>query len=373
MPFTPFALETWQSDFEQTVKFNLADSGVHPLSLKDLVEDDEAVRRLLDVHLHYPFVNGFVSLREKIAALYPGASIDEVLVTVGAAEANMSVVQSLVEPGDRVIVMEPGYRQVWGTLRNLGAEPVSFHLDPNQGWRPDLDAFDEMVTPGTRLIALTNPNNPTGTILTEGERDRIIAAAARVGAWLLVDEVYRGTELWTDEETPSFWGRYDRVVVTNSLSKAYGLPGLRLGWVLAPRTLIAEAWRRHEYATISTGMLSMVLADIALTPGRREAILKRNRFYTRSGIKLVQNWVSAHQNMLHLVQPEATALAFVRYAMPVDSIEMARLIKDRADVLVAAGDHFGVPNHLRITHGLKAEVVEEALERIASVFLSVRV
>jgi aspartate/methionine/tyrosine aminotransferase len=372
MSFTPFALETWQSDFEQTVKFNLADSGVHPLSLKELVDDDAAVQRLLDVHLHYPFVNGTVPLREKIAALYDRASIDEVLVTVGAAEANMAVVQSLVAPGDRVIVIEPGYRQVWGAMRNLGAEPVSFHLDPNNGWRPDLDAFDAMVTPGTRLIALTNPNNPTGTILTQTERERIIAAAARVGAWLLVDEVYRGTELWTDEETPSFWGGYDRLVVTNSLSKAYGLPGLRLGWILGPRTLIAEAWRRHEYATISTGMLSMVLGEIALTPGRREAILKRNRAYTRSGFKLIQNWVKQNQNLLHLVQPESTALAFVRYSLPVESLEMARLIKDRADVLVGAGDHFGVPNHLRITHGLKAEVVEEALERITAVFLSVR-
>lgn len=367
MTFTPFALETWQSDFEQSVRFNLADSGVHPVSLHELVDDPDAVRRLLDVHLHYPFVNGTVALREKIAALYGATAVDEVLVTVGAAEANMAVVQSLVEPGDRVVVMEPGYRQVWGAVRNLGAEPVSFQLDASRGWRPDLDAFDALVTPGTKLVALTNPNNPTGTILTPAEMDRIVAAVARVGAWLLVDEVYRGTELWTDAETPSFRGRYDRVVVTNSLSKAYGLPGLRVGWIVAPRDLIQAAWRRHEYSTISTGMLSMHLAEIALTPGRREAILRRNRVFTRAGYAQIEAFIARHGNLFSIVRPEATALAFVRYSPSVDSIAMVTAIKDRGDVLVGAGDHFGVPQHLRITHGLKAEVVAEALERIARV------
>lgn len=126
------------------------------------------------------------------------------------------------------------------------------------------------MTPCTRLVAVTNPNNPVGTILTEAEMDAVVAAADRVGAWLLADEVYRGTERLTDVVTPSFWGRYDRLVCVGSLSKAFGLPGLRLGWIVAPPGTVEEACRRHEYATISTGLLSMHLAEIALRPEARD-------------------------------------------------------------------------------------------------------
>src|SRR5258706_6438251 len=227
MTFTTFDLEQWQSLYESTVKFNLADSGVQPVTLGELVSTPEAVSQLLRTPLHYPAVNGTARLRELIAALYQGAGPESVLVTVGAAEANGITVAALTEPGDHVIVMEPGYRQVSGIGLNAGCEVEAFHLRRENGWRPDLDELDRLVRPSTRLIAVTNPNNPVGTILTSGEMDRIVAAAERSGAWLLADEVYRGTERMSDQETGSFYGRYERVVSTGSMSKAYGLSGLR--------------------------------------------------------------------------------------------------------------------------------------------------
>jgi aspartate/methionine/tyrosine aminotransferase len=383
MPFVPFELEAWQSAYEQDVEFNLADSGVHPVRVGELVSEPAAVRDLLDTALHYPHVNGTPLLRSLIAGLYERAHLGNVLVTVGASEAMAVSLQTLLSPGDRVVVLEPGYRQAWGIAQNLGCEVRSFTLRRDRGWRPDLEALEAALRPeasgsagpwspsgGTRpvrVIAVTNPNNPTGAILTEGEMELVAAAAASAGAWLLADEVYRGTERLSDAETPSFWGRYERTIVVGSLSKAYGLPGLRTGWLLGPAPMVERIWRRHEYATISTGMLSNTLAEVALAEPARSRLIDRTRSYIRAGYELVERWVAANPELVSIIPPEATALAFVRYGVDLPSFDVADAIRTRASVLVAPGSCFGVEGHLRIALGLEAAVVNEALERIARV------
>ncbi|MBP2472897.1 aspartate/methionine/tyrosine aminotransferase [Crossiella equi] len=372
MSFTPFELEEWQSRYEQTVTHNLADSGCHPVVLGELLGDSEAaVRRLLAADLHYPPVGGTDRLRALVAD-WQGADPDNVLVTVGAAEANAITVASLVEPGDHVVVMEPGYRQVRGSARNAGAQVDTFPLDPARGWRPDLDALDRVVRPDTKLIAVTNPNNPVGTVLTEEERAAIVAAADRVGAWLLADEVYRGTERLTTTVTPSFWGRYPRTVCVGSLSKAFGLPGLRVGWLVAPPPVRDAAWRRHEYATIATGTLSMHLAEVALTPASRDGLLTRNRALIREGYERLHAWVEGSEGLLSITPPEATALGFVRYHLPRPSLEVAHALRERGNVLVGVGAHFGVEHHLRITHGLEPDYLDAALASISRVLGELR-
>lgn len=366
MTFTPFELEAWQSRYEHEVEYNLADSGVHPVRVDELVTDPTAVSRLLDVELGYPPVGGTDALRALIADWQGGgARADNVLVTVGAAEANAITIATLVEPGSNVVVMEPGYRQVRGCALNLGAAVEAFPLDPARGWRPDLDALAAAVTPATRLIAVTNPNNPAGTILTEEEMDAVVAAAARVGAWILGDEVYRGTERLTDQVTPSFFGRYDKVVCVGSLSKAFGLPGLRTGWLVAPRTLVEDAWRRHEYATISTGAMSMYLAEIALQSPVRDSLIARGRELIHNGYSRLEQWVDASQGLLSIVPPAATALGFVRYHFDVPSLDVADALRTQAGVLVGAGAHFGAEGHLRIAHGLEPAYLDAGLQRMS--------
>ncbi len=383
MPFVPFELEAWQSAYEQDVEFNLADSGVHPVRVGELVSEPAAVRDLLDTALHYPHVNGTPLLRSLIAGLYERAHLGNVLVTVGASEAMAISLQTLLSPGDRVVVLEPGYRQAWGIAQNLGCEVRSFTLRRDRGWRPDLEALEAALRPEAsgsagpwspsggarpvRVIAVTNPNNPTGAILTEGEMELVAAAAASAGAWLLADEVYRGTERLSDAETPSFWGRYERTIVVGSLSKAYGLPGLRTGWLLGPAPMVERIWRRHEYATISTGMLSNTLAEMALAEPARSRLLDRTRSYIRAGYELIERWVAANPELVSIIPPEATALAFVRYAVDLPSVDVADTIRTRASVLVAPGSCFGVEGHLRIALGLEPAFVNEALERIARV------
>jgi aspartate/methionine/tyrosine aminotransferase len=364
MAFTPFALEEWQSRFETGVAYNLADSGIDSVRLEELVDTPEKVRTLLATPLGYPPVGGSAQVRELIAAQYPGAEEDNVLVTVGAAEANALVVNALIEPGDHAVVLEPGYRQVWGMLRNLGAEVDTFRLRAERDWRPDIAELDDALRPNTKLVYIVNPNNPVGTVLTDGELDAIASTCARVGAWLLVDEVYRGTERLADVETRTAWGRYERVITVGSLSKSFGLPGLRLGWLVAPTRTVQDAWRRHEYLTISTGMLSMHLASIALAEPTRTALVRRTRHLIRSGWTRFAERIDASDGLLSAHAPEATALAFVRYHIDLPSRQVADVLRTEADVLVVPGADFGVEQYLRITYGLEINYLDEALDRI---------
>lgn len=361
--FTPFELEYYQSQFEHTVAYNLADSSVKCVTTREWLSEDE-IEALLDTGLFYPQVNGTDQLRERIAALYPSGRPAQVLVTVGASEANSLVCGALLRPGDEVVVMSPGYRQVWGLAHNAGCVVKALPLRPESGWRLDLDALDTLVNDRTKLVAIVNPNNPTGTILTPEEMRRVVDACARVGAWLHADEVYQGTERHQDAETPTFWGMYDKLICTNSLSKAYGLSGLRIGWAIADGDTIAALWRRHEYAVIAAAAPSMTLATIALRPDKRRALLDRQKQLARTGWQVLESWLARQQGRFDVGSSAATSIAFVRYHLPIASVELAERIRQEASVLVAPGAYLGAEQHLRITLGYEPEKVRAALDRI---------
>ena len=361
--FQPFELEEYQSRWERTVEMNLADSSVQCLGTHEWLTPDEQ-QQLLHTGLFYPEVNGTALLRERIAALYPGATPAHVLVTVGAAQANSMVCQTLLAPGDDVVVVSPGYRQVWGLAKSAGCTVRELALDPATGWRADMGALDQLVTSRTKLVAVVNPNNPTGSIFTHAEMARIVAACARVGAWLHADEVYAGTEHGNAPETPSFFGRYDRTICTNSLSKAYGLAGLRLGWIVASPDVIEALWRRHEYAVIAAAAPSMTMAEIALQPAKRRWLLDRQRALTREGWQVLTEWLAQQEGRFSVVPSQATAIAFVRSHLAADSLTLADRIRAEGSVLVAPGSLLGAEYHLRITVGYSPEKVRKALARV---------
>jgi aspartate/methionine/tyrosine aminotransferase len=362
--FQPFEMERMMSKWENFVQYNLSESGVHPVTLRELLEGRMSIEELLNTELNYPQANGIVELREHIAALYPGATPDNILVTVGCAEANFITLQTLLTAGDEMVVMLPNYMQIWGIGHNYGLRVKAFHLQEAQGWAPDLDELNQVVSQKTKLIAVCNPNNPTGAILTQAEMDAIVASAERAGAWLLADEVYSGAERLTDAQTPSFWGRYDKVLAMNSLSKAYGLPGLRTGWVVGPAETVDEIWARHEYTTISTTMLSNKLAAIALSPEVRPRLIQRTRDYIRRGFPILDGWLESHDGTFTLVPPQAAAIAFARYHLDVNSTRLVERLMHEKSVLIVPGDHFGLDHYLRISYGLPPAYLRAGLDRI---------
>ncbi|MFX0028938.1 MAG: aminotransferase class I/II-fold pyridoxal phosphate-dependent enzyme [Candidatus Hermodarchaeota archaeon] len=371
--FHPFLMERWMSKYEQEVDFNLSESGVHPITVKDLLADDPGyIEQLLATDLNYPYVNGIPQLRENIANLYDDVGINNVLVTTGAVEANYNATHSLLNAGDEIVIMLPNYMQIWGIAKNYNFKLKSFHLKEEKGWAPDLDELNEIVSQNTKLIAVCNPNNPTGYILTENEMDTIVDIAKQAGAWILADEVYSGAERLTDDETPSFYGRYEKVIAIGSMSKAYGLPGLRIGWVVAPVDMINDIWARHEYTTISATMISNKLAAIALSPKVRPRLIQRARNYIRKGYPILQKWMDSHEDTFSVVPPQAAAIAFVRYHLDINSSEFAEQLRKEKSVFIVPGDHFGMDKFFRISFGLPPEYLTSGLNRIHELIMDLK-
>ncbi len=364
MKHVPFAMERWQSTFENRVPVNLSESGVHPMTVRELL-DLADVESIDDVRLVYGQSNGSDELRERIASLYPGAGEESVVVTVGGAEANFCGFWHLMQPGHAAAVQLPNYMQVPGLLESFGADVLPFHLLEEDGWQPDLDELRHALERGARFILVTNPNNPTGAALTPASMDGIVREADRVGAWILADEVYRGAEL-TETETPSFWGRYDRVLVTHSLSKAYGLPGLRVGWVLGPPDRMEDIWSRTDYTTIAPATLSDRMATLALGPGVRDKIRQRTRGILRRNLDLTTAWMGERPELFRCRPPDAGAICYVRYDAPIASMDLAERLRQHDGVLVVPGSHFGMERYLRLGFGPPEAELRHGLRSVAN-------
>ncbi len=371
MGFIPFQMERWQSTHEHRVDFNLSESGVHPLTVGELLSYVGPSADLSDVRLGYSQSNGTDELRALIASMHPGASDGSVVVTVGGAEANFVAFWELARPGRAAAVMLPNYMQVPGLIRNFDGGAIPFHLREETGWRPDLDQLESALQAGAGFILVTHPNNPTGVALTPAEMDEIVSLADRHGAWILSDEVYRGAEVGSDS-TPSFWGRYDRVLVTNSLSKAYGLPGARLGWVVGPEEVVARLWARTDYTTIAPPSLSDALAQIALSPEVRPRIRERTQSIIRRNLDRLTDWVASHNGMFGFTPPDAGAIAMVRYDADIGSEELAERLRVERSLLIVPGAHFGIESTMRLGFGPPEDELQRGLDRLGDAFKAMR-
>ncbi|MEW6206860.1 MAG: aminotransferase class I/II-fold pyridoxal phosphate-dependent enzyme [Acidobacteriota bacterium] len=363
MKIEQFEMERMQSTWENLVRYNLSESGVHPVAINELITDEKDQRALIETELGYSQANGTPALRQSVASLYEGATEENILVTTGTAEANFITSWVITEPGDEVILMLPNYMQLWGLFRGWGAEVRPLWLREEKNWSPDFDALTRALSSKTRLIAVCNPNNPTGAIMSETEMNRIIEAARSTGAWLLADEVYRGAER-SGEMTLSFWGRYEKTIITSGLSKAYGLPGLRIGWIASAPEMVARAWAYHDYTTIGPGPVSDMLACIALRPEVRARLLDRTRRILNSNFPVLREWIASHGEMFSLIEPRAGAIAYIKYNLDVDSLELVNRLKDSRSVLIVPGAHFQMKNYLRIGFGSDADYLRAGLELI---------
>ena len=362
MNFETFELERIQSLYENTVQYNLTESGIHPYTPKELLSEAE-IETMLNLRLGYGQTNGAIELRKAISQHYRGADIDNVLVTNGSAESNFTFAWSNIQANDEVVVMLPNYMQIWGVARYLGAYVKPFYLKENLNWAPDMDELKQLVTPRTKMICLCNPNNPTGAILDANAMDAIVEIAKKNDALLHVDEIYRGAELEGDE-TPTFYGLYDKAIVTMSLSKSYSLPGLRMGWLVGPEELMEKGWAYHDYTSISTTIVSQYIATLIMQPDRREKVLSRGRTMLRENLDAFQKWVDTHAELFHFIPPCAGGMAFMRYNMEINSTELSDRLRLEKSVFIIPGDCFGMDHYLRIGIGGEKEHLLAGLDLI---------
>jgi aspartate/methionine/tyrosine aminotransferase len=363
MRYTPFRMERWQSTHEHRVDINLSESGVHPLTVDELIELSGRDVDVGSTLLGYGQSNGSDELRALISGQYEGATDASVLVTVGGAEANFTCFWHLFEGDARAAIVLPTYGQVPGLLESFGSRLSPVHLREDNGWQPDLGALEAALVDGASFVLITNPNNPTGASLTSASMEAIATLTERHGAWILADEVYAGAETG-DERTRSFWGCHDRVLVTNSLSKAYGLPGLRLGWILGPAPLVNELWGRTDYTTIAPASVSDQLACVALEPETRARIGERTRGIVRKNLGVIEHWMDQQEGRFRYRAPDAGAICYAHYDAPINSSDFAEKLRVEKSVLVVPGDHFGMDHYLRLGFGNPEDELLEGLQRV---------
>lgn len=244
MKIREFGVEIWMNRYETKCELNLAETCVESLTVAELLDmagTNDIAEELRPLKLTYGEIEGSVRLRTLVAGLYEKQTVENVIITHGAIGANALVHQTLVERGDRVISVLPTYQQHYSIPESIGADIQILKLGEETGFLPDLEKLKELATPGTKLIAINNPNNPTGSLMDRAYLEKIVEIARACGAWILCDEVYRGTDQEGDEGmTASIADLYEKGISTGSMSKTYSLAGLRLGWIVAPGELICD-------------------------------------------------------------------------------------------------------------------------------------
>lgn len=358
-----YLLETTAQAPEAIVGFSLSESPRLGEFLAELDPD-------LSLDWNGRSFQGLPELRERIldqAGLRGLCATDDVLVTAGAAEANYLAIMQLVQPGDRLVIEQPGWPQAEVLGRAIGAEVVTLRRIEEEGWRLPLDRLAEAVVPGTRLVFLTNPNNPTGQLLSAEELQEVVEIARRAGAWLLVDEVYAGLE-WDAPRAPSVAGLYERGITTGSVSKALGLQGLRTGWIVCRDPgLIRDAVILRENSSEIMNVLGEHVAEIALRPERLGPALAKARAEGRANLDRLNAFVAGTPG-LSWQGPRAGLIGLARLPEGLNGEDFARrLLAPPYRTFLLPGSAYGEPRHIRLGVGGGAGTkLELGLERLGA-------
>jgi len=363
MKIEPYLVEQWLNKYELAVEVNISETCVDPFTIAEflkLMGRESFFEELLETKLTYGYIPGSPSLRQGISNLYEGLGPENILVAGGAIGANFLVYYSLVEPGDTVISVAPTYQQLYSVAESFGANVKLLKLRWENKWLPELGELADLVDEKTKLIAINNPNNPTGSLIDEKTLHSICEIADDVGAYVLDDEAYMGLYVDPDDYVPSVVELSDRGIATGSFSKPFSLTGLRLGWIAAPESIIGRCELHRDYTTISNGVIDDALASLAME--NVDLIFKRNLDIVRKNYRILSEWVEG-EPLIDWIPPKAGTIAFLRYSIDLSSEELCRRLIKEKDVLLVPGSCFGLDGFLRLGYGNNTEVLKEGLSR----------
>ena len=367
MKIRDFGVEIWMNRYENDCAFNLAETCVESLTIADLLEiagraPEDVMREMLSLKMTYGAIEGSHRLRSLVAGLHDKQTADNVVITHGTIGANALVHQTLVERGDRVVSVLPTYQQHYSIPESIGAEVQILRLRVENGFLPDLAELRRLAVPGTKLIAINNPNNPTGALMDRAMLEEIVEIARACGAWLLSDEVYRGTDQQGSGSTTAIADLYEKGISTGGMSKAYSLAGLRLGWIVGPRALLDAVSVHRDYNTISVGMLDDLFASIALE--NSAAILERSQRITRTNLSILSAWVEGEPS-ISWTKPQSGTTALLKYDLPIASEPFCIRLLEQTGVMLTPGSAMDMEGHVRIGYTNSAEILREGLARFS--------
>ncbi len=371
MKIEPFALERWLTAHELHVEYDIGESGILPLTVADLLaleppaERDRLLQRLLDLPLGYSEAPGTLELRTLLAGTYAHCGPENILVTTGAIEANFLLFNVLLDPGHHVIAPYPAYQQLYSVPRALGCDVDLWHVRPENDFRFDLDELERLVRTETRLIVINSPHNPTGAILSTADLQRVYDIARSVGALVLSDEAYRWLTIpGSGDLVPPVYNLGPNGISVGTLSKPFGLPGLRIGWMAAPSEIVARCWAMRDYVSLSPGKLNDALA--VLTLKHRTKIFERNGAIIAANLASANAWIASHGGLLSWEPPRGGLLALLHYNLDIPSLHLADRLADEYSVMLAPGSVFGFEYCLRIGIGQEPAIFAAALDRVSA-------
>jgi capreomycidine synthase len=364
----PVLLEDWLRRYYFDARIDIGSSGVQVFTVAELCElvglDPQALQAVpLD---DSPSLGG-TALRQAIASRWAEGNAQQVMVTHGSSEAMYLVIRTLVEPGDQVVVAEPCYQQLRSIAESTGARVTGWPLRAESGFVPDVDEGCALIRGGTRLVILNFPNNPTGATITPAELDALVGAAERAGAYLLWDTAF--SELtYGAPPLPNPIRRYERAVSIGTLSKSYGLPGLRVGWCLGAPELLERLVRLRDYVTLNLSPLVELVATAAVRGA--DKLLELRLAQAAANRELLTEWAASLGPAVELAEPKGGVCAFPRLPGVPDVERLCRGLAERDGVLLVPGNCFGHPQHVRLGFGRATADVRQGLERLGEALLS---
>jgi aspartate/methionine/tyrosine aminotransferase len=353
MQIKPFRIEQYFGKYEFTAKYLLSSSDAESRTIKELLDFEPGAHQgFLEHWCGYTESPGAPWLRKAIAGIYKGIGLDDVLVLAAAEEGIFVLYQALLGPGDHVIVETPCYESGLEVARSTGAEVSEWRRSFNNGWAHDVAALERLMRSNTKIIYINTPHNPTGILMPAMVFQQVVALAASRGVILFSDEVYRELEHDPSVRLPAACEAYEHAVSLGSMSKTYGLPGLRLGW-LATRD--AEIIRRclefRYYTTICNSAPSEFLTALALR--HRDILVKRNLEIARHNLALLDAFIGDRSNLFEWVKPDASPIAFVGLKPELEVFAFCESVVRDSGVLLLPGNVYDEPRHIRFGYGRK--------------------
>ncbi|MDW8741725.1 aminotransferase [Streptococcus suis] len=364
MDIQAFGVEEWLNEWETQAKYDIAGSSIASMTLEEVLalgDGQEVMGDLLQAKMNYGWIEGSPAFKEEVAKLYVTVSVDSILQTNGATGANHLAIYALIQPGDHVISLYPSYQQLYDIPRSFGAEVDLWRIDEKRDWLPDLEDLKSLLRPNTKMICINNANNPTGSVMTREFLEKVVELARSVGAYILSDEVYQPLEEGMD--VPAIVDLYEKGISTNSLSKTYSIPGIRVGWVAANKEL-SDLFRKYrDYTMICAGVIDDALATHVLK--NKAAILERNRRLVEGNLRILQDWVE-HEPHVQLVFPKQVSTSFIRLDIPEDTESFCLRLLQEEGVLLVPGNRFDMPGYARLGYCTHRSILQEGLKRLSA-------
>ncbi len=352
MTFKRMILEEWFDKYQFEVDYDIGESGVKFLKLGELNLD------LDDVELRYTQHLGSPELRTQIASFYEKFNWENIAITTGAAESIFSIMASLTSKKDHIIVECPNYPSFWYIPQSLERSMDLFFLDFDEQFKPNLQKLEDMIKPNTKLICLTHPNNPTGSILTKKELNKLIDMIEDRDIYLLMDETYRN--LTFSEPLPPAASLSSRVISVSTMSKVYGLPGIRVGWSASLEKTIIEGIRKvREQTTICNSALNESIALQILR--KKDEHLKSIMQRIKENYKILDDWMKG-QARLNLIPPKGSVTCFPRFDE--SSEKLCRLLVEKYRTFTVPGYCFKMDSFFRLGFGGETEELKKGLEKL---------